>query len=1079
MTKSAAPKRALAGLAAAGLVSTMLVLGMATPASAALPTAPTELGVTGARPSATELQFGISDQVSATVDVATGNLRVSNSSIALRGVTSDVAIGQTYNLLGAANATTSSARANRWTLGLDGAGFLSQGAGTVVYTDADGATWSFTPVAGSTTAFTSPAGFKRDQVATAGGYALTDRTSRQVISFNTDGRPVSVADRNGNTTTIGYTGANPTSIVSTAGPVAARTATLAYNAATYTLTVSQTSGTLSRSVKYVKDADSNLTSIVDAEGKTTSFTYTGATLRTITAPSGSVTSFSYISGGANGGKLEKIAQTNTTAGSPGTSTTRLAYASATQTLVAGPNTDQAQAVTAVPRTTYTFDATSKLVTAATDAMGRNRAATYTPNADVASATSGTGATAGTSTAEYGANNGESATKATAPGGASKSAAYANTAAATKYLPSSTTDDSGNASTYTYNGAGNMLTSTDATAATATLTYNTDGTVATALAPGNGTNKTVYTYNANKQLSTVTPVTGAGLGIRTFTYDDFGRTKTATNGRGITVTYGYDKQDRLTSTSFSDSTPAVTNTYTDAGSIKTRTDANGTTTYGYDQLGRLTSRVNTFGGGTIAYGYDKASNLVTTTDSRGTTTNTFDASGVPTQVGYTKNGTAQILGFTTDDQGRRTDSYLQTNAARTVWAAHTHTDYDTTGRVSRTVAQTGPATAPTTTFDTSYCYNSATPAPTCGTGTATDRSKLQWSKNNITGEVTTYSYNAAGHITQVAAAGSPGVAATTWAYTYDARGNRLSATSTGGSPSTQTFTVNAANQITTTGYTFDGAGNMTADTAGSYAYTGADQMKTVTQGSTVFDYKYAGTSQNEVLEQEKTGTTYQLTYGRENPQGNPVVEQVKAGADTAYIENDPVTGQPLMIRTSSGTVALYVTAGPGNPVGLITDAGSQAFAYKFDPYGVPILTANSGGLGTAQNPFLFAGGIQDRATGWVHFGARWYNPTTGRWTQQDTLDNPLDPANANRYAYAGNDPVNNVDPSGRDAITAAAGDLANLTAAGAALGGVGGCILTAAAGCLGGAGTGAIGGAVVGAAFGIGYVTGKAIAGEYN
>jgi hypothetical protein len=41
MTKFAAPKRALAGLAAAGLVSTMLVLGMATPASAALPTAPT------------------------------------------------------------------------------------------------------------------------------------------------------------------------------------------------------------------------------------------------------------------------------------------------------------------------------------------------------------------------------------------------------------------------------------------------------------------------------------------------------------------------------------------------------------------------------------------------------------------------------------------------------------------------------------------------------------------------------------------------------------------------------------------------------------------------------------------------------------------------------------------------------------------------------------------------------------------------------------------------------------------------------------------------------------------------------
>ena len=59
--------------------------------------------------------------------------------------------------------------------------------------------------------------------------------------------------------------------------------------------------------------------------------------------------------------------------------------------------------------------------------------------------------------------------------------------------------------------------------------------------------------------------------------------------------------------------------------------------------------------------------------------------------------------------------------------------------------------------------------------------------------------------------------------------------------------------------------------------------------------------------------------------------------------------------------------------------------------------------TQQNPYLLKGGIQDRTTGWVHFGARLYDPTTGRWTQQDTLDSPLNPANANRYAYAGDDP----------------------------------------------------------------------------
>ena len=218
--------------------------------------------MTGSCPSATQIPFSVFDQVSAAMDVATGNLIVSNSSLSLRGVTGDVAISQIYNLMGAPIGSTTVSAAKNWTAGIDGAGYLSQGTGTVVHTTGDGATWAFTPVSGSTTAFIAPAGSNQDLVASSTNYTLTNRISRQVVTFTLDGQSTSIADRNGNVTSIGYTGANPTSVVSSAGPVAARSASLAYNSTTFTLTVSQASGTLSRNIKYVKDAASNLVSIV-------------------------------------------------------------------------------------------------------------------------------------------------------------------------------------------------------------------------------------------------------------------------------------------------------------------------------------------------------------------------------------------------------------------------------------------------------------------------------------------------------------------------------------------------------------------------------------------------------------------------------------------------------------------------------------------------------------------------------------------------------------------------------------------------------------------------------------------------
>ncbi|WP_155855684.1 RHS repeat domain-containing protein [Arthrobacter sp. 9MFCol3.1] len=970
----------------------------------------TTIGELGSRPGATRLPLQISDQVSGSVDVGTGNLMVSVNGLSLPGVNSDVPLGAVFN--SESTETTQGDAAARWTLNFGGTGSLSSTPSGVLYTAGDGYSALFTPVSGSTTAFTAPVGTKADLVknSTDGTYTLTSRTNAAVVTFNADGRVKTLADRNGNTTTFTPDTGKITKITATKGVSGARTATLAYDSYSATLaTITQTNGTATRSASLFNDGYGNWTRFTDTAGKITTFGYNSGRISAITPPTGGKTLLTYDTSG----RVTQIERVNTSVGSPGNSITRISYPSSTQTLVAGPNTDPAVVVATGPHATYNLS-TGGRVTSATDAMGRAQAATYTGDFDTLTATQGTGTTSGTITNTYGANSGQSITKSTSQGGAAGQAEYANTAANTKYLATSTTDDSGNKSLYTYNGAGNALTSSDAMAATATLEYNTngDGTVVSALAPGNGMNKTLYRYDTDHQLTDLTPVTGTSLGARTFTYDAWARPATATDGRGNTTTYTYDAVGRLAGTSFSDGTPAVAYTYNANGQVLTRVDGSGTTTYTYDQMGRLTSRVDTAAGGTIAYAYDKASNLVSTTDTRGTTSYAFDDSGVMTTMTYLYNGTPQTLAVATDDRGRRTDTWLQASADRTTWAAHTHTDYDRSGRVTHVLAEQGSGDASNSNVvDLTYCYSAGSTAPTCPSTASADRSKIQWVKNNLSGAVTAYSYDKAGRLTQAAVTG--GTTPTTYTYTYDSRGNRL--TASGGTGASQSFTANAANQISSAGYSYDGTGNLTQDPNGTYAYNAAQQMTSVTKGGTTYNYTYAGSSQNEVLSQTTPNGTYKVVYGRTDAQGQPIIEQYKKDTATAYVEHDPVTGEALMLRTSSGMQSLYVYDGTGNPAALITSAAYRAFAYDYDPYGVPTITANSGGLGTSQNPYMFKAGIQDRVTGWVKYGQRWYNPTDGRWTQQDTLDAPLNPKNANRYAFAACDAINHSDPTGRGTV----------------------------------------------------------------
>ncbi len=97
------------------------------------------------------------------------------------------------------------------------------------------------------------------------------------------------------------------------------------------------------------------------------------------------------------------------------------------------------------------------------------------------------------------------------------------------------------------------------------------------------------------------------------------------------------------------------------------------------------------------------------------------------------------------------------------------------------------------------------------------------------------------------------------------------------------------------------------------------------------------------------------------------------------------------------------------VGLIESNGTRVSTSQYDPFGN--LTST---MGNIANPWRFASGYLDSSTGLYKFGARYYDPTIGRWTQQDPLRGSLDnPTSLNRYVYANDDPVNFTDPSGKD------------------------------------------------------------------
>ena len=115
--------------------------------------------------------------------------------------------------------------------------------------------------------------------------------------------------------------------------------------------------------------------------------------------------------------------------------------------------------------------------------------------------------------------------------------------------------------------------------------------------------------------------------------------------------------------------------------------------------------------------------------------------------------------------------------------------------------------------------------------------------------------------------------------------------------------------------------------------------------------------------------------------------------------------------SDGNVFYYHTDHLGGTNVISDQTSNLRELTEYDPFG-QVFVHEKYGNDFATSWYYFTGKPLDDETGLIFLGARYYNPSLGRFITPDTVvQAPNNPQTLNRYSYCGNNPVNAIDPTG--------------------------------------------------------------------